>query len=386
MRLLALLAAAASLAGSQNAMSQVRPAWRHRFSGYAKTLLTTSESYFTGQPYGDVMNRLRVSYDGGRGEWFNVHADFDNETHFGNLTTQPDFQLVRERQAGSYLDLQHIYLDRPHAYWDTSLYRGYITLRNGPATLTVGRQRIGWGTARFWSPADVFNPLNPLQIETEERQGVDAALLEWALPMGITWTTAYLPQHGFRRSSTATRLAANLRGYDVAAFLGRFERDWMGGAEFAGQWGGAGLRGELTYRWRDEGRPENNALRFTFGSDYAFPNTLHLSAEYFYNQGQPAPAGGFDAAGLARFTSEIFTLGRHFLSGGAGYDVMPLFRLEAYTVADLTGAGVFVMPLARYNVTTNTDLTVGGQLFASQEGGEFQRLSNVFFAELMLHF
>ena len=89
---------------------------------------------------------------------------------------------------------------------------------------------------------------------------------------------------------------------------------------------------------------------------------------------------------LVNRNSAIFTLNRHFLSGGASYDVTPLFRLEAYTVVDVAGGSVFVMPQAKYNLTTNIDLTIGGQLFASQPGGEFNGLSNLFFAELMVHF
>ncbi len=58
---------------------------------------------------------------------------------------------------------------------------------SGSTTLTAGRQRIGWGTARFWSPMDMFNPISPLQIESEERQGVDAALAAFRSAGGLRW-------------------------------------------------------------------------------------------------------------------------------------------------------------------------------------------------------
>ena len=184
------------------------------------------------------------------------------------------------------------------------------------------------------------------------------------------------------------RLLVTVAGYDLAAFGGRFERDWMGGGSFAGQWGGAGLRGEATYRWRDPARPEHNAFRLTAGADYAFANTLYLVGEYFYNQGQPAagPGPGFDPASLFLFTSEIFTRQRHFLSAGATYDITPLFRIEGYIIADLAGPSALWMPQMRYNLTANTDLTLGAQLFTSRPGGEFEPLSNLIFAQLWLHF
>jgi hypothetical protein len=136
-----------------------------RFSGYYKSLFTVSRSLFTRDSYANDLNRLRLSFDGREGKWLKTHIDFDNESQFGNLIDLPDFELVRGRQDAAWLDLRHTYVDRRHVYWDTSLDRGYATLRHKRVALTLGRQRIGWGTARFWSPADVFNPLNPLQLE-----------------------------------------------------------------------------------------------------------------------------------------------------------------------------------------------------------------------------
>ena len=286
------------------------------------------------------------------------------------------------------MDLLHVNVDKPHAYWDTSIYRGYAAFRSRHSTLTIGRQRVAWGTARFWSPADIFNPLSPLQIEAEERQGVDAAQLELSLPKDYTWTLVYVPQASFSRSTTATRLATTWHNYDVAGFVGRFARDWVAGGDFAGQWGGAGLRGEATYIWRAD-PAQRNALRLTFGSDYAFTPKFYLVGEYFYNQGQPSgfePGQSFDPAALLRFSREVFTLNRHFLSVGSRYEVTPLLHLEAYTVVDVQGPSAFFMPIARYNLTANTELSAGGQLFAATQKGEFQPLHNLVFVEFLAHF
>jgi hypothetical protein len=383
-----LLAGAMTAVAQQSSTPANPPAFEFQFGGYYKSLFTASKSFVTSQPYGDSLNRLRLSLDGRHGESVLFHIEFDNEAHFGNLNDKPDFELVRRRQDSTYFDLLHQFVDEDHAYWDTSLYRGSVTLQNARAALTLGRQRIGWGTARFWSPVDVFNPLSPLQIESDERVGVDAAQLEVNIPGNAVWTLVYAPQAGFNRSTTATRLSTTIRNTDVAGFVGRFERDWVAGGEFASQVGGAGLRGEATYTWRNN-PSEQNALRLVFGSDYAFTNTLYLVGEYFYNQGQPGglvPGEAFDPSVLLRFTREIFTLHRHFLSGGARYEVTPLFHVEGYTVVELQGPSSFFMPLARYSLTPNTDLTVGGQLFASSATGEFHGLHNLFFVEFLAHF
>jgi hypothetical protein len=383
--LLALLSTCASVHGQD---TNGRPAFRYRFSGYYRSLLTASHSYFTGDAYGDSLNRVRLTADAGWRTSLAVHVDYDNEVHLGNLIGEPDFDLVRDRQSAAYLDLLHVFVNAKHTYWDTSLYRGYLTLRHGGAELTAGRQRIAWGTAHFWSPADVFNPISPLQVEEDERLGVDAAQFALRLPKGVRWSVVYAPQDGLGRSTEATRIGATVHNFDVAALGGRFQRDWLMGADFAGQWRGAGLRGELTYTVRDN-PDQANPLRLTFGSDYAIGNKWYVLAEYFYNQGQPpgyTPGQPIDPSILLTYSNEIFTLQRHFVSAGARYSVTPLLNLQTYAVVDLAGPGVLFIPTATYNLTSNTDLSAGGQLFASSPQGEFSRAPNLFNLEFTIHF
>jgi hypothetical protein len=364
--------------------------FQYRFGGYFRDLLTASHSFFTRDAYGDDVNRLRLSFDGSWQRSLLVHVEYDNELHFGNLITEPDFDPVRHRQDSAYFDLLHIWLDRKHAYWDSSLYRGYLTLRHGNAELTLGRQRIAWGTAHFWSPTDVFNPISPLQIESDERQGVDATQLSVRLPGGFRWSLVYAPQDGINRSTEATRITKTIHNFDVAALGGHFAQDWMAGGNFAGQWGGAGLRGELTYTWRGNGSSlQSDALRWTFGTDYAINNKWYVLAEYFYNQGQPAgftPGQPFDPSILLRYANQIFTLQRHFISAGARYSVTPLLNLQTYAVVEPAGPSVFFMPMASYSLTANTDISAGGQLFASSPTGEFDQVPNLFYLEFTVHF
>jgi hypothetical protein len=384
----------ARLGAAQDAPSDnAQASWTQQFSGYFKNLASGSRSYVTQDAWGDNLVRLRLSYDGKYGDWFGAHVDYDNEFHAGNLIGLPDFEVVRDRQSAEWLDAQHVFVNKANAYWDTSLYRGYISLRSGPATLTAGRQRIGWGTARFWSPMDMFNPISPLQIEPEERQGVDAAILAFHTPGALRWNAVYAPQDGFRRSTSAVRLSRTIHNFDFDAVAARFGRDWTAGLDFAGQLGGAGLRGEMTYRWRHPVPgviPISNrdALRLVVGSDYAFANGLYLVGEYFYNQGQPALQrnGAPALAALLQYSNEIFTLHRHFISAGASYPLTPLWKVETYVVTDAAGPSAVVLPRLSHNLTANTDLNFGAQLFASSRTGEFDGLSSLVYIEFVVHF
>lgn len=373
--------------------ADAQPSWTQQFSGYFKDLASGSRSYFTQEAWGDNLDRLRLTYDGKYGDWFAVHVDYDNEVHEGNLIGLPDFEIVRDPQSAEWLDAQHVLVSEPNAYWDTSLYRGYLSLHSDSAALTVGRQRIGWGTAHFFSPMDMFNPISPLQVEADERQGVDAALAEFRSPGGLRWNVIYAPQDGFRRSTSAVRLSRTLHNYDFDLAAARFGQDWTTGLDFAGQLRGAGLRGELTYRWRHPipgtvPISTHDALRLVIGSDYAYANGLYLVGEYFYNQGQPDLRHNqpFDPTVLLQFSNEIFTLHRHFVSAGASYPLTPLWKLETYVVTDVAGPSAVVLPRLSHSLTANTDLNFGAQLFASSRTGEFHGLSNLAYIEFVVHF
>ena len=362
--------------------------FKYRFGGTYRNLLTSSHSYFTGDAYGDDLNRLRLNLDAVWRSTLQVHVEYDNQVHCGNLITEPDFDFQRQRQADSYLDLLHAVIDEKHGYWDTSLYRGTITFRHGSNELVAGRQRIAWGTAHFWSPADVFNPINPLQVEEDEREGVDAAQLNLRLGSNVRSSVVYAPQDGIDRSTEAGRVSTTIHNFDVSALGGRFAKDWLAGADFAGQWRGAGLRGEFTYTARGTSA-QLDALRMTFGSDYAINNKWYVIGEYFYNQGQPPgyfPGQPLNTAVLLENSKEIYTIQRHFLSAGARYSVTPLLNVQTYAVVDLAGRGVLLLPMATYNVTTNSDLSIGGQLFRSSSTGEFNRAPNLFYLEFTVHF
>ena len=160
--------------------------------------------------------------------------DYDNEPHFGNLITEPDFDLVRQRQDNAYFDLLHVFVDKQHAYWDTSLYRGYLTVRHGDAEFTVAASASPGEPLTSGVRPTCSIPISPLQVEADEREGVDAAQLSLRLPKDIRWSVVYAPQDGIDRSTEATRIATTIHNFDVAALGGRFARTGWPGAILPG--------------------------------------------------------------------------------------------------------------------------------------------------------
>jgi hypothetical protein len=376
-----------TLASHAPADMRAEPHWSCDVSGLFRNLTTTSRSLVTPARYVDNLTRARLRVAGGRGYTFSYEVVADSETHVGNRVSLPDFAAIRLAGETTWLRLQGALLDEPHVYSGLSLYRGLVVVRSTSMTLTVGRQRVAWGAARFWSPADVFSPISPLQIEADVRQGVDAVQLEWA-PVGRGWraNAIYAPQETWDKSTTAFRLGRTVAGWDVASFAGRFGTDWLVGADASGQWGGAGVRAETTYTVRGEGSPVGNALRFAGGADYAWPS-FYVVAEYFYNQarlscGTIAECG----AELLAPATELVTRHRHFVSAGGRCTLSPLWKIEAYLVADPSGPGLFANPLLTYNAGTNIDVSAGAQLSVSHAGGEFRGFPSLFYAQVDIHF
>ena len=178
------------------------------------------------------------------------------DAHRQSRHALPDFAEVRHRQDATWLDLQHVVVDQTYADPDFSLYRGSASFRTASTTVTVGRQRIagarrGSGAQRTCSIRSTHS-----EVEGDVRQGVDAVQVEWA-PPDCGWRAAavYAPQGRWERSTAAFRVGRTVAGWDITAFGGRFRQDWVGGADAAGQWGGAGVRAEMTYTRRGEDLP-----------------------------------------------------------------------------------------------------------------------------------
>jgi len=56
--------------------------------------------------------------------------------------------------------------------------RLYLKHQTETFEITIGRQRISWGTGRIWNPTDLFNPINPASFDVLEKLGADAVALK----------------------------------------------------------------------------------------------------------------------------------------------------------------------------------------------------------------
>jgi hypothetical protein len=375
-------AAAALLVTTVASSACARAETQLELSGYYKNLLTDSRTVIpSGDEYQLDLNRVRLEVKGRLAQPVALDLEYDNEIRLGSYLDTEQFQLQKMLQSPQYWDLEDTYLDSDSLFGRHRLYRAFVTLTAGQTDVRIGRQRIAWGTGRFWSPLDILNPFSPIQIEREERIGVDAALIEYKLGALSRIGAVYAPQGDSSYSSGALIWHDNRAGVDYSVVAGRFARERIVGADVATQLRNAGLHAEVTQARRENGSHYARAL---IGLDYAFVSTLSLGGELYYNGAGTTDRAAYDFASL--FAGRIQSVGRRYAGAYASYEVTPLLKWTNYFVANLSDESTFFSPSLTYSLQSNLDLTFGTQWLQGGDDTEYGRLSDTYYAQFQWFF
>ncbi len=353
----------------------------YALSGYAKTIGLRTTSFFTGERFFYELSRLRLQNQLDLGDRLHAELWVDTEWFFGSFLKTLDYRLWRATQPVQYLNLTRTITDTDRLYWRLRVFRGYVTLQHAGIQLTMGRQRISWGTGFAWNPTDLFNPFNPFAIERDEKDAVDVLYLE--VPIGVLsrFEAAYAPATRTGRARAAVRVHSNIRQYDVSFMAGTFRGDWVIGGDFSGYVGGAGLRGEVAYTMR---QGKGGSLRAILNMDYNFPHDYYAMIELYYNGPGTTDANKYDYFALLR--GETFSLAKHYLAALLSKSPMPLLQLNFYTILNLNDGSGLLGPAAVYSVAENLDFTLSVYYFMGDDQSELGRLGTSLFFMLQYYF
>jgi hypothetical protein len=366
---------AAALGGAQAAEEAGRGL---KLSGYYKNLLARSETVLAGRErYTVDLNRLRLELRGKPAENVALDLQYDNEILLGSYLRTGQFALQKDQPPDQYWNAEANYAEAGSYYGRHRLYRASVTLSAGETDVRLGRQRIAWGTGRFWSALDLLNPFSPIALEREERVGVDAALVEHRFGPLSRLSAVYAPRHEREDSTRALNWHANAAGIDYSLVAGRFRREDVVGADIATQIGTTGVRAELTRNAR-ETMPAY--WRAVFALDHAFANTLTLSGELYYNGAGAADRAAYDFASL--LAGRIQNVGRRYAGAFLSYEITPLIKWSNFLVVNLADRSRFYSPGLAFSLRANLDLTLGVQLFGGSQGSEYQRFNDLYYAQL----
>ena len=349
--------------------------------GYAKNLGIRSSSILNNEVYLLDISRFRTKGRLGVGEWLHAEVWLDTELLLGSFLETPEFELGRAIERTTFFDLDWTIADGKRYQVQQQLFRAFATVYVGQTQVTMGRQRIAWGTGFAWNPTDILNPFNPGAIELGEKAGVDAAYVNIPIGAFSRIETVVAPGRRQGQTSLATRAGTNWREYDVSIMGGRFREDWVVGGDFAGYVGNAGLRGEAAYTWNDDGR---NYLRAILNADYNFAGGYYVLVELYFNGQGSRDKADYDLTAV--LAGETFNLAKDYAAASVAKSITPLLAGTLYSLINLDDQSALVGPSITYSLAENLELAASTYFFLGPSDTEFGAQEHVFFASLQWYF
>lgn len=318
-----------------------------------------------------------------------VAAELDQRLLLGESARTMQRASDAYRLEEPYFRWRRSFLDEEDAVLEAEIDRLWITGYHGDLEVTLGRQRIAWGTALVWNPIDLFNPASPLDFASIEKPGADGLRAQYYLGAASRMEAAGALRRPEERSIAAARLVLNRWEYDWHLLGGRQDEEWVAGLAWAGNIEGGGFRGELLGRFPEEsadsgdtagspppgttaesGVSEDPSLTAVLSGDYTFRSSLYLHGEVLYeSRGTTADAGGMHLVRALR--DGWLTPARWSLFAEIGRQLHPLVYASLAGILNPTDRSWYAGPTVTWNALTNLDVTLTGQLFGGDPGTEF---------------
>jgi len=262
--------------------------------------------------------------------------------------------------------------------------------------LTVGRQAIAFGAARFINPIDVFLPFDVRTFNTEYRTGVDA--IRFQRPWGELGEVDFglvLGKDADQSTSAAfVQIRNNMGGRDFNFSLIEYAQQTLIGGGVQSELGDLGFWLEVAYVDGDY-----DYARVSTGVDYAFQENIFGMIEYHYNgAGSQNPD---DYLSLYQTTpyqrGGVFLLGENYLIPSISVQVSPLLSFALMGILNLNDQSAYTSIAAEYNVAENFYMDFGLYLFSGKDlgispdqtlmlGSEYGANPNLFYSSLRWYF
>ncbi|MDH3347334.1 MAG: hypothetical protein OEM02_04425 [Desulfobulbaceae bacterium] len=261
------------------------------------------------------------------------------------LTSHPALSaVVIGDNVSGYLD------ESAEVYNKMSLNRAYLRYAGVKHLWVVGKQRVPFGTGRVWNPIDLFNPIDSLSIEPEERPGTEAVRYEYALnELSNIDCTLSRDKSSFRIKSFVGAMDIGL----VGVLDTDMQRDIIGW-EVAGELFATGMeiRSEGgRFHDRQSGETHVEAI---IGAEYGFVDSLTLLGEYFYNEDT-----NHDSLALS-----------------AGYQLSMLWNLQVLAITSMSDHSWGLAPGLHYSMADDMTLSFGCFVYNGDDDEEYGGLAD----------
>jgi len=248
--------------------------------------------------------------------------------------------------------------------WD----RLYLKLSFPQTDLTLGKQRIAWGTGHVWNPTDVFNPFAlSFAVAEEERKGIEAIRLQ--IPYGPVggFEGVILTGNEWAKSKKGLKAKVNIGLFDLSAsYVDMGDGSNQIGFDSAGEIRGVGFRNETALV-----SPvlSSSYLKSVLGLGYTLDNGWGIDFEYYFNGLGKRNIANYNWAGL--FAGEIVQLGMDYIYLGFNKTIDEITSIRFSLLMNADDQTWIFFPSYERNVMQNVDVGLVAMVLGGQEGGEY---------------
>ena len=244
----------------------------------------------------------------------------------------------------------------------------------------LGRQALSWGNGLFYAPMDLVNPFDPATIDTEFKAGDDMLYVQQLFDNGNDLQAAFVARRNpltGQRTGDQNTVAGKYHGlagdveYDI---LVAYHYDdpvlGLGGSKSVG---GAIVRGDVVLTKTNAKTITTLVTNMNY-SWVGFGKNMTGTLEYYYNGfGQ---TGNYDFLGdpdlfLRIARGDLFTLGRHYLSGNVLVEVTPLWTISPVLLVNLQDPSSLLQVTAQGSLGDNAVLIGTVSVPFGSDGSEF---------------
>ena len=319
--------------------------------------------------------RLMGSYLSENSGYFEIHYEaqplyFSNNLNDTNPNENSTSGIGSTLNTGSnrfrYKDLDPVLSEHgDHVVVLQNLDRFNYQLGTDSGDLTIGRQVISFGSARFINPTDIFLPFVLQTLNQEYRVGIDAIRYQVDLDgFTILDSGLIIGEDGKKENSAAFfRGKTSLEGNDFEAIYIQLDNAWLAGGGIERALGDFGFWLETAYM-NNNSDNINSYWRHSIGSDFALDDNIIVMMEYHYNgagsrdsrdyidilQQQPYERGG------------VYLLGQNYLIPAISWVANPLVSVTASSFFNLDDQSSFISLTAEVSWSDNLYSDFGSQM------------------------
>ncbi len=231
-----------------------------------------------------------------------------------------------------------------------NLNRLNLEYRHEKIQIDVGRQALTLGISKISSPLQLVNPLNILNYDLEQLDGVDAAVFKSQISESLFLRVGTL---GGSENLSFLEAKKSFNQFNFSAYFMQYQKSPLLGIGVSTNIGGAGLYAEVT-SMEDRDIQLKNELHATLGADYQFQNTFYFDFELIYNG-----SGSANHNPIAQFWFRPFK-NQNYLLNRFSYELTPILILSLNSYYNIFDSSIFELLKLDYNFAENFYFVLDG--------------------------